>query len=200
MSCQSRSAFGLVLLLAACTSTQEAPQVPVTDDPEAPVAAEPAPAPSPEPAGSAAGGAANAEPAVSLADTAPAAPSTPTTQTPVADAPPAAPTEAAKPPGLKVKETRTIAVIRQIVLNNRQQFRDCYEAERRGQPGLKGSLTLHFKLNPAGQVSLAEVNLPRSSLKSPKLASCALAALRRLQFPSSSRGFESEVNYPFDFR
>lgn len=188
--------FGILALLVSCTSTQESPQVPVTDDPEP---STPAPMPTqPEPAEpvavEAAGGAANApgEPqADSQAEPKTEAKPEPSTA-PVA--------EAAKPPGLTVAETRSLDVIRQLIIKNRQRFRDCFEIERRKQPGLKGTLTLHFKLDPAGKVKLAEVNLARSTLKGSELAGCTIQALRGLPFPRSSRGFESEVNYPFDFR
>jgi TonB family protein len=91
-------------------------------------------------------------------------------------------------------------VIRDVVLKNRQKVRDCYDIERRKHPRLKGTLTLHFKLSASGRVSFAEVNQARTTLDNPELATCALKALRTIQFPPSSRGFESEVNYPFDFR
>jgi hypothetical protein len=181
--------LGILGLLVSCTSTQEAPQVPVTDDPEpttpAVTPAQPAPA---EPA--------STEDAPSASN---AASEPPSAESGASSAAPA-PAESAKPPGLTVTETRTLDVMRQLIIKNRQRFRDCFEIERRKEPGIKGTLTLHFKLDPAGKVKFAEVNLARSTLKGTELASCALQALRALPFPRSSRGFESEVNYPFDFR
>lgn len=104
-----------------------------------------------------------------------------------------------KPPGLRVQETRTQAVIRQVVLSHRGKVRECYERELAKSPGLRGKLTVHFKILPNGTVDFAEVNGPRSSLHQPMLGLCAINVIKSIQFPPSSRGFESLVNYPFDF-
>ena len=97
-------------------------------------------------------------------------------------------------------ETRTKDVIAARVLENRQIVRDCYEIARQDEPTLSGTLTIHFELDPQGKVSLAELNVERSTLKDPSLVSCALNAFRSIRFPPSSRGYESVGNYPFDFR
>lgn len=110
------------------------------------------------------------------------------------------PTPAEKPPGNTVAETRTSAVIQKVVLDNRQRVRDCYELERRNDPALEGTLTIQFEIDPSGRVSKASLNAPRSTLRQPSLVNCAIAAVQRMKFPPSSRGFESTVNYPFDFR
>lgn len=98
------------------------------------------------------------------------------------------------------RETRTQQVIASVIVQNRQRFRDCYEAERTKDPAAAGSLTLHFTIDPHGKVLQANVVEPRSTLKQPTLHQCALAALNAISFPPSSRGFESQVNYPFDFK
>ncbi len=103
-------------------------------------------------------------------------------------------------PKKRTKETRTMDVIRGVVLKNRQKVRDCYERELAKSPGLRGTLTIHFKLDPRGNVEFAKLNAPRSTLKQPVLAKCAIDTIKSLKFPESSRGFESEVNYPFDFK
>jgi TonB family protein len=91
-------------------------------------------------------------------------------------------------------------VIASVVVQNRQKIRACYELERAKDPNVAGSLTLHFTLDPKGAVSQANVVSERSSLKQATLHQCALDALRTISFPPSSRGFESQVNYPFDFK
>ncbi len=98
------------------------------------------------------------------------------------------------------EETRTTEVIQQVVLNNRQGVRDCYYFQRQKDPKLQGTLTLHFEIDPKGNVKNAELNEARSTLTQPELVQCALRAVNRLKFPPSSRGFDSEVNYPFDLR
>jgi hypothetical protein len=97
-------------------------------------------------------------------------------------------------------ETRTTEVIQKVVLDNRQNIRDCYEVARLKDPTLRGTLTLEFTLTPEGGVKTAALNKKRSTLVLPSLVSCAVNALQQVHFPPSSRGFESTVNYPFDFR
>jgi len=105
-----------------------------------------------------------------------------------------------KRPGLTVPETRTQAVIAEVVKRNRASVRACYEKALKTSPGLRGTLTLRFTINPKGVVTAAEVNEARSDLAVPGLSECAVDAIRSIRFPKSSRGFESNVNYPFDFR
>jgi hypothetical protein len=110
-----------------------------------------------------------------------------------------APADAA-PPGDPNTETRTSEVIAQVIRDNRKPFRDCYEKGKQKIPELEGTLTLHFTLNPRGEVKHAELNKDRSDIVEPLVVDCALAALKAMKFPRSSRGMESTVNYPFDFK
>jgi hypothetical protein len=104
------------------------------------------------------------------------------------------------PSGPAEAETRTTEVIAKTIRDNRQPFRDCFEKGLKEAPDLKGTMTLHFVLDPNGSVKLAELNEPRSDVKLPIIVDCALAVLRAMKFPPSSRGMESVVNYPFDFK
>ncbi len=97
-------------------------------------------------------------------------------------------------------ETRTTEVIQRVVLNNRQSARNCYDLERSKVPELAGTLTIFFVIDPQGNVKHAELNQERSTLGQDALVQCVIRAIQRLKFPPSSRGFESEINYPFDFR
>lgn len=113
---------------------------------------------------------------------------------------PAAAEEAAPRPLIKDTgvETRTTIVIQKIVAQHRQLVRDCYEKALKKNPGLKGDLTVKFVVDPVGKVKTAELNVERSTLTEPSLVECALTAVKSIQFPESSRGFESKVNYPFN--
>jgi TonB family protein len=91
-------------------------------------------------------------------------------------------------------------VIASVVARNRDVVRACYDAERVKDPRLAGTLTLHFTIDPQGKVTEASVVDSRTTLKAAALQRCALDALRTISFPPSSRGFESQVNYPFDFK
>lgn len=90
-------------------------------------------------------------------------------------------------------------VIQTVILNNRPKFRACYDSVQAKVPELKGDLTLHFVLSAEGRVKKAELNQPRSTIKNAELTECAIGELRKLQFPASSKGLETKVNYPFNF-
>ncbi|MGC4091855.1 MAG: AgmX/PglI C-terminal domain-containing protein [Polyangiaceae bacterium] len=99
------------------------------------------------------------------------------------------------------EETRTNDAIAAVIRQNRQPFRDCYDRAAAKDANLPaGTLTLHFVLDPTGKVKLAELNAERSTVKSPDVVNCAVAVLKQLKFPASSRGMESTANYPFDFK
>ena len=87
-----------------------------------------------------------------------------------------------------------------MIRDNRQPFRDCYEKGKKKIPELEGTLTLYFVLNPKGEVKTAELNRERSDIVEPVVVDCAVAVLKTMKFPRSSRGMESTVNYPFDFK
>lgn len=91
-------------------------------------------------------------------------------------------------------------MIAQVIKDNRQPFRDCYEKGRQKIPELEGTLTLHFVLDPKGSVRKAELNQERSDIVEPVVVDCAIEVLRGMKFPPSSRGMETTVNYPFDFK
>jgi outer membrane biosynthesis protein TonB len=107
---------------------------------------------------------------------------------------------ASSSPGKADRETRTTELIQKVIVDNRKPFRDCYDKARKELPDLRGTLTVHFVLDPAGKVKQAELNVERSDLKSPAVADCTVAALKKLSFPESSRGMDTTVNYPFDFK
>jgi TonB family protein len=100
----------------------------------------------------------------------------------------------------KTTETRTTEVIQKVILDNRKQVRTCYDKAKKDLPGLEGTLTIHFVLDPEGAVKKAEVNLERSQIKNAELGECAIKELKKMKFPPSSRGMESTINYPFNFK
>lgn len=97
-------------------------------------------------------------------------------------------------------ETRTTDVIAKVIKDNRKPFRDCFEKGTRDLPDVEGTMTLHFVVDPSGKVKAAELNQSRSTVKAPSVVDCSIAALKALKFPPSSRGMESVINYPFDFK
>ncbi len=97
-------------------------------------------------------------------------------------------------------ETRTTEVIQKIILDNRKPVRACYDKVKKDLPSLQGNMTIHFVLGPEGAVKKAEIVLERSEIKNAELADCAIGVIKKLKFPASSRGMESSINYPFNFK
>ena len=89
--------------------------------------------------------------------------------------------------------------IQAVVASNRDTFRACYEESLKTHPGIKGAYILHFVVNPDGSVKSAAADPTRSEIHTADLESCTVKAVKALKFPPSSKGFESTVNYPFDF-
>jgi TonB family protein len=113
----------------------------------------------------------------------------------IASAPAAA---SAAPAAPSSTDTRTLDSIRAVVQANRQKVRDCYDTALKTNPGLVGDLVVSFVIDPEGKVKTAEVNWNESDIHAPELDTCAVAAIRSLTFPPSSKGLESTVNYPFN--
>jgi hypothetical protein len=109
------------------------------------------------------------------------------------------PKAAAPPAPAQPTETRTVEVIQKIIKDHRPAVRDCYEQARKDLPSLQGDMIIHLVLDPAGKVKTAELNQEHSTLKAPPVVDCALKVLKNVAFPSSSRGMETAVNYPFNF-
>ena len=97
-------------------------------------------------------------------------------------------------------ETRTMEVIAQIVKEHRQPVRDCVDKAKKDLPDLKGDMVIHFVVDPDGKVKKAELNQERSNLKSPAVVDCAIAVIKGIKFPASSRGMDTTVNYPYNFK
>lgn len=111
---------------------------------------------------------------------------------------PASATEPAPPDGA-APETRTLDVIRKLVMENRKAARKCYEDARRDVKDAKGDVVIHFVLDPEGKVKSAELNQERSTLKLPGVVECVIGVIRSIHFPKSSRAMETSTNYPFNF-
>ena len=99
----------------------------------------------------------------------------------------------------KAEETGTIEVIQKIVKEQRKPVRECYEKARKDLPTLQGDMIIHFVLDPEGKVKTIELNEQRSTLKAPPVVDCAIKVIKGLSFPPSSRGMETNVNYPYNF-
>jgi hypothetical protein len=112
---------------------------------------------------------------------------------------PASSEPASAPADAKGEETRTLEVIQKIVKDHRKPVRECYEKARKDLPTLQGDMIIHFVLDPDGKVKTIELNEQRSTLKAPPVVDCAIKVIKGLSFPPSSRGMETNVNYPYNF-
>ena len=112
---------------------------------------------------------------------------------------PAAAAPAASSAPAAPQDTRGKAEIQQVMADNRDKVRACYEAVLADNPGSKGDLVIDFTIDPRGEVKQAEVNWSASDLHIPELDTCAVDAVKAIKFPASSRGLESKVTYPFNF-
>jgi hypothetical protein len=65
---------------------------------------------------------------------------------------------------------------------------------------LQGALVINFVIDPDGKVKKAELNQERSEVKAPAVVDCAIGVLKGIKFPPSSRGMDTTVNYPYDFK
>jgi hypothetical protein len=101
--------------------------------------------------------------------------------------------------GPKGPETRTMDVIRKLVMDNRKAARKCYEDARLSSKDLQGNVVIHFVLDPEGKVKSAVLNQERSTLKAPAVVDCVIGVIKGISFPKSSRAMETTANYPFNF-
>jgi TonB family protein len=114
-------------------------------------------------------------------------------------APPEASAAASSAPASPPRDSRGKQEIQQVMADNRDKVRACYDAALAKNPGIAGDLVVDFTIDPRGDVKQAEVNWSQSEIHIPELDSCAADAVRSLKFPASSRGLESKVSYPFNF-
>ena len=96
-------------------------------------------------------------------------------------------------------DTRTMEVIAAAVKAHRKEARDCYEKGLKQVPSLKGDLVVHFVLKPSGKIKVIELNRERSTITEASVVSCVVDVVSAIEFPKSSRGMETTVNYPFNF-
>jgi hypothetical protein len=148
------------------------------------------------------------------AESAPASDPTSATEAPATDAPAAADAKPANATDTPAKEeptatedekalgegdTRTMESIAALVKTHRKEARACYEDGRKQNASLTGDLVVHFILKPSGEVKHAELNKERSTITEPSVVKCVISVVTAIQFPKSSKGLESTVNYPFNF-
>lgn len=87
-------------------------------------------------------------------------------------------------------------VINAVVQRHRNEIRQCYEASRQRNPGLRGKVVVRFTIQPDGVVSAASV--AESTVGDSTLESCVVSRVRRWLFPKPEAPVVTEVSaYPF---
>ena len=82
------------------------------------------------------------------------------------------------------KADRGIKDYQQIIQNNREKFRSCYDAALAKHDGIKGRVTLSWVLDPKGAVKDgAHIDPNASDFHDDFLEKCMVAALKTLTFP-----------------
>lgn len=103
--------------------------------------------------------------------------------------------------GSETVETRTTEVLQKVVAEKRAAVRACYDEARKKNSALPGGeFVLRIVIDPEGAVKSVEPDYERSTVKSPDLTNCAVAEVQTWKFPPSSRGMETKLNYPFNFK
>jgi hypothetical protein len=87
-------------------------------------------------------------------------------------------------------------VIRQVVRNNIDEVRDCYNIELRKDPKLEGRVAINFVISGSGQVSSAVVQ--EDNLSDPEVGRCIAAKAASWVFPKPKGGGNVIVTYPFN--
>lgn len=96
-------------------------------------------------------------------------------------------------------ETRTMDVVVEVVKQNREKVRVCYDEVQKDKPHLKGDIVIRFVIDPDGKVQRGQYVQAESTIYSPEISDCMIAEIKTWKFPPSSRRMQSEINYPFNF-
>ncbi len=90
-------------------------------------------------------------------------------------------------------------LIRQVIHDNRQKMRFCYEQALSRSQGLRGKVSVKFVISQDGSVSSSAV-APGSDTHNLELEQCVVSRVRGLQFPRPRGGGTVAVTYPFVFQ
>lgn len=87
-----------------------------------------------------------------------------------------------------------------LITQNREKFRACFDEWGRQNPGREVKITLTIKLKPSGELVSAAFKPDESDLKDDKMESCMAKAAGALKFPESPKGMETTYNHRFNFK
>jgi len=89
--------------------------------------------------------------------------------------------------------------IMNVIRENLNEIRHCYEKSLKKRPQLAGKLLVSFNIGLEGKVTRS-CALPDSDIMDAKVWSCVLGAINAWKFPKPRGEQPVTVNYPFTFR
>ncbi len=101
--------------------------------------------------------------------------------------------------GKAVAETRTMDVIRKLVMDNRKAARKCYDDARKDQKDLTGDVVIHFVLDPEWQGEAGRAEPRALHLEGAGRGGLRAGRDPRHSLPQVVPGMETSTNYPFNF-
>ena len=87
-----------------------------------------------------------------------------------------------------------------VIRANRDGFRRCFDLWSAKNPGVDGKVFLVWSLKSDGTLTGVELDVARSTVQGPDLATCMIDFARKLSYPPSPSGKETRFTYPFDFK
>lgn len=97
------------------------------------------------------------------------------------------------PPPKAIIDTKMVDF---VIFNKKEEIRSCYNSALRKSPGLKGNMTISWKILLTGKA--ADIVVVDSSIKDKNLIACLESRLLVWTFPKPKNGFVT-VTYPFQF-
>jgi outer membrane biosynthesis protein TonB len=91
----------------------------------------------------------------------------------------------------------TAQEILQVIRNNLNQIRHCYEQLLQRSPNAAGKMGVRFVIGVNGRVQ--SVNVTDSTISDSRMRGCVTGAIARWPFPTPRGGQPVTVNYPFVF-
>ncbi len=87
-----------------------------------------------------------------------------------------------------------------LIAQNREKFRACFDEWGRQNPGREVKITLSIKLKPSGELVSATFKADESDLADKKMEECMAKVAGGLKFPESPKGMETTYNHRFNFK
>ncbi len=99
---------------------------------------------------------------------------------------------------LKAKEAKiALAVIKRTITRSKSKYSVCYEVAQARLPGLAGSIDMHFKIDPKGDVIEAKAV---GTLGDDDFRRCIEQSFKSLSFPAPEGGGVASAIYPLTFK